>query len=39
MNDECGMDSRILADGRPIVCCLPPGHSGPHWDQVEGWEW
>ena len=22
-----------------VVCTLPPGHPGKHWDQFEGWEW
>jgi hypothetical protein len=29
-----------IANGQvDLECCLPPGHEGKHWDQVEGWEW
>lgn len=31
----CWMDER----GRGAECWLPKGHSGPHSDPMEGWEW
>lgn len=39
MNDECREVTWITAGVAMAFCCLPPGHPGPHWDQVEGWEW
>lgn len=39
-DDECNATTTIGGDPwRVAICCLPPGHAGPHWDQVQGWEW
>ncbi len=37
--DECHAVTPISDHGPEAVCCLPPGHDGMHWDQLEGWEW
>ncbi len=40
--DAADCSATTIAGGLSIgvyVCTLPPGHSGLHWDGIEGWEW
>lgn len=39
MSYDCQAICWVDEYANDAVCSLPPGHPGPHWDQVMGWEW